>query len=346
VPGPNSIAQDLILQLRRLEAHEINKVLGQNYEFWSPGLDRSRYRHYQWWQLLSDWGRRHIFYYGIFSKENGLLASCKLYSLEFFAEGRSFKIAGIGAVFVPDYLRGHSYGLKLLEEMKARAQAEDFDAIMLNSDIDPAYYARIGYSLFPAKTYSAATSSAWLKQSIAYFEKMADPDLDETFSIRAAGSADIYEMCRHHARWLRKQSFGLARSEDYWRYKIGRENYLFNHSKLNWPQQTFISDNYGEQTGGYALLEQSGPYLRVLEVIGEERISYSLWSQIFRLASRRNAKLLRSWAVMAPPLPGRQEFSDRDWSIPMILSLREDLASRFKCWTELPVPPLLELDHF
>lgn len=334
------------MQLRKLEAFEINKVLDQNFDFWSPGLSRERYRHYQWWQLRNAWGRRRLSYYGLFSPQDLLVASCKLYSLDYVARAQSYKIAGVGAVFVPESLRGHAYGIRLLEQIADYARAEGFAAILLNSDIEPEYYARLGYVAFDARTFSVQLNAQWLKWATEHVEKMADPELDETFSIRPVEAADIREMCRHHARWLSKQAYGLRRNDDYWRFKIMRERYLFEHSALNWPQQTFVADNYGEHAGGYAIVEQSGPYLRVLEVIGEERIAYSLWSQIFRLAARRNARVLRSWASMAPPLPGQLLFTERDWSIPMILPLRDELSLIFKGWAKANPPPLLELDHF
>lgn len=341
-----AIPEGKVLLLRRLEAHEINRVLGQNYDVWSPGLDRSAYKHYQWWQLLSSWGSRNISYFGLFSAADNLLASCKFYTLEYSARGCSLKVAGVGAVFVPDNLRGHSYGLKLLDAIAGQSAADGYEALLLNSDIDPEYYEKIGYRPFEAKTFSVQLSPAFLNQSRTYVEKMAEPELDEMFTIGSVEDTDIYEMCRHHERWLARQPFGLRRDEDYWHYKLKRENYLYQHSSLNWPQLTFISDNFGKYTGGYALLEQSGPYLRVLEVIGEERIAFSLWAQIFRLAARRNAKLIRSWAFMAPPLPAKPVLSERDWSIPMMLPLRSEIACRVEEWIKCVPPPLLELDHF
>ncbi len=331
--------------LRLLEPHEINQVLHANFDIWAPGLDRSRYRHYQWWQLRSPWGRRHISYLGYFSESNELQASCKLYRFEYQAHSRFLKVGGIGAVFVDKKHRGRSYGLKMLELLAEECRAQGYDALILNSDIDPEYYEKLGYYLFDYETFSVDLSDQFLRASIRHLDSISDPHLNETFSVRPVENPDFAEMCRHHGRWLANQKFGLKRSTEYWQYKIDKERYLQKHSKLNWPRQDIVTDNYGQFTGGYALVEQSGRFLRVLEVIGPERVRNSLWSQIFSLAQRRQIKTVRGWSIMAPPVKGLN-FHMRDWSYPMICPLKEELVEEVLDWTDLEPPPILELDHF
>lgn len=331
--------------LRLLEPFEINQVLADNFSIWSPGLDRTRYRHYQWWQFKTPWGRRHLQYYGHFEEAGKLAASCKRYDFEWAARTKTYRIAGIGAVFVPQRNRGKSYGLEMLKEMAELCGAEGYDAIFLNSDIDPAYYAKLGYHLFDASSFSIKTTDEWLASAIKELDSLVDNSLDESFSIRSVVDADFAEMCRHHKRWLRDRNYGLIRSEDYWRYKVGRELYLFQNSRLRWPKMDIMTDNYGEFNSGYALFEQAGEYLRVLEVIGKESVRNSLWAQILRLAKRRKIATLRGWKVMAPPLK-HLNFSKRDWSFPMICPLKEEHAEEMISWTKQHPPNMLELDHF
>lgn len=331
--------------LRLLEAHEIDRVLKDNYKIWSPGLDRARYRHYQWWQMLHPWGRRNLEYFGFFTPDGKLAASCKRYCFKYQSRGRVYNVAGIGAVFVEEDLRGNSYGLKMLEEIARLSQKEGYDALLLNSDIDPAYYQRIGYYLFDAGAFNVSLSRDWLRSSIKQMDALSDRGLDESFVVRSVTAPDIAEMCKHHQRWLSRMSYGFKRSSDYWSYKLGRELYLFEHSKLNWPKLDIITDNYGKYMGGYALVEQSGPYMRVLEVIGPEPIKASLWGQILRLAERRQARSLRAWKLVAPPLKGLN-FYKRDWSFPMICPLKKELEDEMLSWLHIDPPSMLELDHF
>lgn len=330
--------------LRLLEPREINQVLNLNFKIWSPGLDRESYRYYQWWQLNHPWGRRHTEYFGYFA-DGRLVASCKRYKLRQQSRGRIFEIAGIGAVFVSEENRGHSFGMTMLELIADLSESEGYDAMMLNSDIDPDYYARLGYHLFEAMSFSIILTDNWLEEAIKSLDLACDHKLDQTFAVRCIAEPDFEEMCRHHTRWLAVQQHGLQRSVDYWQYKVGRELYLFEHSSLNWPRLEIITDNYEKFIGGYALIEQSHQAMRVLEVIGQERVRISLLSQILRLAQKRRIKILRGWKSVCPPLK-RLTFYNRDWSFPMICPLKEELEAEMISWTESKTPPILELDHF
>ncbi|MBX9724138.1 MAG: GNAT family N-acetyltransferase [Candidatus Obscuribacterales bacterium] len=331
--------------LRLLEPREIDAVLKENFKVWSPGLNRSQYRHYQWWQLQQPWGRKHLQYFGYFSDKGELLASCKLYRFEYQSRQKIYSVGGVGAVFVAERNRGHSYGLKMLESLIEKCREDGFDALTLNSDIDPEYYERLGFHLFDFEAFAIELNDVWLRYAIRQCDEISDKSLDESFVVRPVTSADYAEMCKHHLRWLAAQPFGMRRSLDYWSYKLGREKYLQQHSALNWPRQEIVTDNFEKYEGGYALLEQSGRYLRVLEVIGKESIKNSLWAQILRLAQRRQVKTIRGWNVMSPPVRG-VTVHQRDWSFPMICPLKEELSDEMLAWTEFDPPSMLELDHF
>ena len=331
--------------LRRLENCQINQVLSTNFQIWSPGLDRSRYQHYQWWQLNCAWGRRHLEYFGYFTPAGKLVASCKRYRLAYQSRGRAFNMAGIGAVFVPEDERGHAYGSEMLELIDELCCEDGFDALLLNSDINPQFYARLGYALFAAESFSVSLSDNWLAGAINYFSRLAEPLPAASFIVRDLEITDIEEMCRHHGRWLTRQAFGLQRSAAYWHYKLGRERFLHQYSKLNWPQLTIISCNYGQFVGGYALLEQAGSTMRILEVIGPEQVCQALWAQILHLAQKRQAKKIHGWQVTSPPVKGLSRYP-RDWSFPMICPLKEEIEDELLDWCTIDKPSMLELDHF
>lgn len=331
--------------LRPLEASEINEVLKANYSIWSPGLDLAKYRHYQWWQLHSAWGRKNLRYYGYFSNSGELLASCKRYRFVFQSRGLSYLLAGVGAVFVPESNRGHSYGLQMLNSLAELCSEENYDAMLLNSDIDPDYYERLGYEPFDASSFTVDLSDEWLTKSICHLDSLKNGGCDESYVVRAIQESDLAEMCKHHRRWLASVEYGMIRSEDYWNFKLGRERYLFEHSRLNWPKMEIITANYGQFRAGYALIEQSGPYMRVLEVLADADITRSLWSQILRLAQRRRASRLRGWLQFAPSIKGLS-YHQRDWALPMINPLNEGSADKLLSWTEIFPCRLMELDHF
>jgi len=254
-------------------------------------------------------------------------------------------MAGVGAVFVADNNRGKGYAGQMLHELISFCTSDGFDGMVLNSDIDPAFYEKFGFDLCDYSSFSVKLSADWLRTSIRKLDDLTDVNLDEVFTVRALRPEDISEMIRHHRRWLRRQPYGMARDEDYWSYKTGREAFLFKHSRLNWPKLSLLSDNYGKFESGYALLEQSGSYLRVLEVIASPQMFCSIWSEILRLAARYDASYVRGWNVMAPPLTGLT-YVERDWSFPMIRALKPEYDDLMFEWTEQYPAMMLELDHF
>lgn len=341
--------------LRQLEDREINKILSHNFGIWSPGLNRALYLHYQWWQMQLPWGRANLRYFGHFASEEDAgssrsnaaepLASCKLYRLQFLAHSKVYRGAGIGAVFVPEQNRGRCLGHKLLNEMIEYCRQEGFDFIFLNSDIGAEYYEKLGFQSFDPNTFSVVFDAEWQNYAIKELERIADESLEESVKVRPVSLRDIELIVRHHGRWLANQSYGLMRSEDYMEFKLGKELYLKEHSSLGWPQMDIISVNEGKSPAGYALIEQAGAFLRVLEVIAPEKVRLLLWRQILILARRRNVRLIRGWSKNAPPLKGLK-FASRDWSLPMILPLKAESAELITAWTKVQVPSMLELDHF
>lgn len=336
--------------LRRLEEHEINQVLGQNFKIWSPGLSHARYLHYQWWQLQTPWGRRHLKYWGLTEEResassNEVTASCKLYDFSYQSKSRIYRAAGVGAVFVAQENRGRARGQKLLRLLADQCKSAQYDFMILNSDISPIYYETLGFDSFDPSAFRINLNRACFDRALAELSEICDPSLPESFKVRPVSLKDVEEMVRHHQRWLSAQPYGMMRSDEYLEFKLGREIYLKEHSTLGWPQMDIISVNEGAPVGGYALIEQAGVYLRVLEVIGPTAVQHSLWRQILKVAQIRGINVIRGWAKVAPAIK-ELEYYWRDWSLPMILPLNAEVSERVLAWTEIWPPSFLELDHF
>ena len=340
------VCRKSLIVLHLLEENEINQVLGQNFGIWSPGLTQARYLHYQWWQLQIPWGRKNLKYFGYAANSEGkVLASCKLYNLGYQSKSRVYKAAGIGAVFVAEQDRGNAAGQNLLRELAMHCKSADYDFMILNSDIDPAYYERLGFRSFEPSAFRVEVDKQWLLKATDELKTLSPPLQQVKVKIRPVTLKDVEEMVRHHQRWLASQPYGMRRSDDYMEFKLGRELYLKEHSKLGWPQMDIISVNEAQANGGYALIEQAGKYLRVLEVIAPESVRVCLWLQILKVAELRGTKVIRGWSKAAPPVKGVEHLM-RDWSFPMVLPLKDDICEQLLSWTELKPPCLLELDHF
>lgn len=316
-------------------------ILHDNFQQWSPGLKRGRYYHYQRWQYALPWARRHLSYWAL-AQDCEVLSSCKLYEMEFHSRSRNFAVAGLGAVFTAERNRGRGMALRLLEQMIELSRERSFDAVMLNSDIDPAYYQRVGFQLLSSNDFAIRPTEDYVKTSTKELERRFSSGRDELCIIRELGLDDIDTMVRHHARWLKQRPYGVIRSTQYWSFKLSRERYLHKHSALAWPKQEIITLNFGEPDGGYALFEQGTKSIRVLEVIGSEETCHSLWVQLLRLCLRRKITLLRGWEGCRPDDLKGLQISPRVWSRPMILPLNDALQE----WVSIAPCPLLELDHY
>lgn len=337
--------------LRQLEEHEINQILRQNFKIWSPGLSEARYLHYQWWQFQTPWGRRNLKYWGLVEGReavggaNEVTASCKLYDFSYQSKSQTYRAAGVGAVFVAEENRGRALGRSLLKLLSEHCTNAQYDFMILNSDIDPSYYEALGFDSFEPSAFRITLSKNWLDRAIADLSEICDPFLSESFKVRPVSLRDVEQMVRHHQRWLSAQPYGMMRSDEYLEFKLGRELYLKEHSTLGWPEMDIISVNEGGPVSGYALIEQAGLYLRVLEVIGSTPVRHSLWRQILKIAQLRGINVVRGWAKVAPDIKGL-EYHWRDWSVPMIMPLKSEIRDRLLAWTEIWPPAFLELDHF
>ena len=99
----------------------------------------------------SGWGKRRFRTLGL--RVNGeLVASCKRYERTLRCGDRSYKAAGIGAVFTPDELRGRGYATALLGAFLDAERDAGTDLAYLFSDIRPAFYERLGFVALPSRT--------------------------------------------------------------------------------------------------------------------------------------------------------------------------------------------------
>ena len=103
-------------------------------------------------------GPSHLRVEGLVGADGQVVASMKRYTYRLASAPGSpaWKAIGIGAVFTPDHLRKQGHASTLLRHAMEDAKENGFDAALLFSDIDPGFYARLGFSALRSKT-------AWAK---------------------------------------------------------------------------------------------------------------------------------------------------------------------------------------
>lgn len=133
------------MRLVPAEGPLLAQVLDASHAIWSDGLSRNAYG--RWWdaQLRTAWGRAHLHRFALVDGDR-LLASAKRYDFDATLDGRRVRVMGLGAVFTQPEHRGAGHARIVVEQMVEAGATAGFDYALLFSEIDPAYYARLGFT--------------------------------------------------------------------------------------------------------------------------------------------------------------------------------------------------------
>jgi predicted acetyltransferase len=345
--------------------HDVLQVLHETYRIWSPGLTKAAYHQYIWGQMTHSWSKNH-YRYLVYKRNGSIAASCKTYELVMTARGREYRVLGIGSVYSRLQFRGTGAATAMLEELIESCTNQQYDGMLLYSEIGPEFYERLGFEELGAADFSI------FKAGPKHHGSLNEAVSTEPDTARPSGTATTIQpvplqydhiawLARHHARWLRAEPYGCMRSELYWHYKLTKEKFLQKHSKLCWPTLQVIALPGDNDDSGYMIVETGGTTLRLLEVVGSENARLKLWRNLLQLSTESNYSRVRGWEsgvkVLAPRfsltsvLPDQSthdqyfapvEYSERDWGRAMVLPINQELEN----WHNELICPLLELDHF
>jgi GNAT superfamily N-acetyltransferase len=250
----------------------------------------------------------------------------KLYSIEVLARGKSYRLAGLGAIYTQQECQGRGYGTKLIKSVIKNSRNQGYDGLLLYSEIGAEFYENLGFQLLSYNNFMCPVPESYAQTRVE----------TQPLSI-----SHIDWMDCHYRRWLRRRTFGINRSPQYFAYKIKREAYMHSCSKLNWPQLEILQTDLAETGQGYVIFELGDNVLRVLEAISQPGYESALWQQLVCVANNRQAKHIRGWEATRPvDLPASTY--ERHWGWPMLLPLNSELHK----FSQIEPCPLLELDHF
>jgi len=306
---------------------EILPILRQTYRIWAVGLDRGQYSDYIRLQMTLPWARKN-YRYLISRHKKQITSSCKLYSVELSARGKSYRLAGIGAVYTQDEVQGLGYGTRFIENVIKLSKKQNYDGLLLYSEIGTEFYERCGFQQLANHDFSISLPAAGARAS------------SPAFAISSLTLDHIPFIQQQYSRWLRRQAYGFNRSADYLAYKLTREAFMHQYSSLDWPQLQIITVDSPEARG-YAIFESASHTLRMLETIAPPQLETTLWEQLLIVAQQQNITRIRGWQSCQPQHL-RVDHQERYWGWPMLLPFNKELAS----WTQISPCPLLELDHF
>ncbi len=259
---------DETLTIRVANEDERRAAHGNVHDVWSRGLpveELARFR------MASPLHRRATWYVGLVNDRvvTGLGSHPILYRVR----GEEVRGIGIAAVHtLPDF-RGRGFAPRVIEFAEQDQRASGMRMSMLFSDVDPAYYGRIGYQRCPAHHALVRVSESAAEEPLQL--KSFDP-LAEVSSIR-----ELY----HSA--FRNAAFAIIRTEEYSQHLIARS-----------PQDEFLWLIDDQQRAGYARVRIDGKRMQLREAIvanDEPRLRIALYRQIALLAKQRELPQVEGW---------------------------------------------------
>jgi GNAT superfamily N-acetyltransferase len=136
--------------LVRVDGSNAESILDATFGIWHEGLSRPAYSRYWAGQVGTPWGRMRLSRYALVNGAD-VLSSAKLYEFDGILDGHPLRIGGIGAVFTMPPHRGRGAGREIVERLTTLAAERGSDAALLFSEIEPDYYARLGFHTIPVR---------------------------------------------------------------------------------------------------------------------------------------------------------------------------------------------------
>src|SRR5258708_30325675 len=94
----------------------LDQILESTYDIWHEGLSRRAYARFYAAQTATAWGRVHLERKALVDGAE-VLASGKLYTFDATLDGRTVRVAGLGAIFTEPAHRGRGAARELVERM-------------------------------------------------------------------------------------------------------------------------------------------------------------------------------------------------------------------------------------
>jgi GNAT superfamily N-acetyltransferase len=124
-------------------------ILDATCHVWHEGLTRQAYGLWNAAQQRTPWGRRHLRRVALIGSDGGWRSSAKIYRFEGRMGDRVGRWSGLGALFTPPPYRGHGHASALVERWLEEERREGTAVAFLFSEIDPAFYRRLGFVEVP-----------------------------------------------------------------------------------------------------------------------------------------------------------------------------------------------------
>jgi GNAT superfamily N-acetyltransferase len=281
----------------QLDDEQFREACRQTHPFWGRGRTLEEHTQRSFAQMREA-GPGLLRRVGWVSESGELLCALKRYAVLLAVPGpdgpRQVRAVGIGSVFTAEPYRGRGAASALLRAVLTEAREAGDEAALLYSDIDPAFYARLGFHEFPALDVSAPVEALPAEGALATRPSTSQ---DEE-QLRAWYDASFPAACLRPAR-----DAALWRFFRWW--NTARPEYI-------------LSD--GGREVGYLHVTPRGRTLVVEEWAAPGIPAPRLWATVRQLARDAGADRVEGW-LRQDQIDDRFTLSPRNWGIPMVADL-------------------------
>ena len=230
-----------------------------------------------------------------------VVVSLGCYPMQFILRGDLVKGIAIGAVHTVPDCRGHGYAAALLswvEEYQAELGAE---ISLLFSDIDPRYYARLGYTLCPS-------TEGWVDA-----QRGPTRQAERLSLIRFSPEQDLVRLMKIYTDHHSGLPLFVGRDEDYWSYLFRKE------ARLEFYWVTSKSE-----PRGYVSLSAAGRRWSLKDWAVEESLLPDTMAAILKAAREAGAEQVGGWMPDTPPFREKFRLEPRTRELTMIKFLDQE----------------------
>ena len=246
------------------------------YDVWSRG--RSLREHVAQ-RLKSPRHNRARWFVGCLDGE--VVTSLGVFTLSYRVHGRTVAGIAIGGVHTMKEYRGRGFAPRLMDWVEMYHAERGARLSVLFSDIDPGYYARIGYLRCPAV-------EGW-----ACPQQSAASPAEDVWALAAfSGQRERDRMAQLYAAHHASSAIWIERDRDYWKYTLAQQ-----------PQDEFywLAHSTGEPAG-YVRFTPTGAEWKIADfalqpdsLAGSPGHEETLYRQLIQLAGRRGVRRVGGW---------------------------------------------------
>lgn len=190
----------------------LRQIYDETWPIWSDGLSREAYEKYNRAQMSTAWGFRHLSRLALLD-DGRLLCSGKKYEFTLRIEGRDARVVGIGAVFTPEAMRGRGHAAAFIESLIEQAGREGAEYAFLFSEIDPGFYARLGFVPVPVAEATVTLRTQRREGAPAIL-------------MRGGDDRDLINIAAMHEARAERYAFTLRRPTEYVQHAIAKRRLL------------------------------------------------------------------------------------------------------------------------